>query len=275
MKRKFLIGLCQLDSGEDVAQNLEKIGRMISEAVTRGAQVISLPENANYVGLDGASVAEEVPGGKTFAFLSEQAKKHGIWIHGGSIYETSSDKRPHNSTMVIDPQGNLVTTYHKIHPFDVVITDGPSVKESDRIFPGNRIVTVDTGEYGKWGLSICYDMRFPELYRIMALEGVQIFFCPSDFTLNTGRDHWLELLRARAIENNCYMVAAGQIGKKPRFQAFGRSVVIDPWGTVIAQAPDTESVIIGEIDLDRVDAVRNQLYSLANRRDDIYRLERK
>ncbi len=272
--KKFKVALCQMDSQENVDENLKKAAQMIDEAAKCGAKVVSFPEAMSYIGNDNAAFAEDIPGGRTFEMLASKAKEYKMWIHGGSIYEKSSDVRPSNSTMVISPEGELACKYHKIHPFDVVIKDGPTVRESDRILPGNKIVTLDTKEVGVWGLSICYDMRFPELFRIMALEGAQVLFCPANFTMPTGKDHWLALLRARAIENNCYMVAAGQIGKKPRFQAFGRSVVIDPWGNVIAQAPDREGVIVAEIDLDYVDTVRNQLFSLANRRADMYSLER-
>lgn len=274
MSQRMMIGLCQLNSSDQVDQNLDKAKEMIQEAAKRGAQIISLPENFNYVGLNESAMAEDIPGGKTFTALSNLAKQEQIWIHGGSIYETSRDERPYNTTMVISPTGELVAKYRKIHPFDAIIQSGRAVRESDRIQPGKDIVTLDTSMFGRWGFSICYDLRFPELFRIMALDGAQIMFCPADFTLHTGRDHWLELLKARAIENSCYLIAAGQIGNKPRFQSYGRSVVIDPWGIVLAQASDSEGVILAELDLDRVDQVRNQLFSLANRREDIYRIER-
>lgn len=272
---KFTVGVIQLDSNDNKEENLKEIVEFIEEAAERGAKLISLPESANYIGLDNAGNAEDVPEGPTFKLLAEQAVKHNVWIHCGSIYETSQDShRPYNSTMVINPKGELVTKYHKIHPFDVVIKNGPSVRESDRITPGNEIVTVDTKEVGHLGLSICYDMRFSELYRIMALEGAQILLAPANFTLNTGKDHWESLLRARAIENSCYVVASAQYGIKPRFHAYGKSMVIDPWGNIIAMAPDKPCVITAEIDLDYLDKVRNQIFTLENRRPDIYDLKR-
>lgn len=273
--RKFIAGVIQIDSQADKGKNLAALNTLIADAAARGAKLICMPEGVNYVGMDSKANAEEIPGGRTFCFFSEQAKKYGVWLHCGSIYEkTPEDDRPYNCTMVINPSGELVARYRKAHPFDVVIADGPSVRESDRIFPGDALVTVDTGEVGQLGLSICYDMRFGEMYRIMALEGAQIFLCPADFTLNTGKDHWEPLLRARAIENSCYVIAPAQIGIKPKFQAYGNSLIIDPWGNVVARASNRPCVITAEIDLDYVDTVRKQLFTLENRRTDLYTLHR-
>lgn len=270
---KYVLGVIQMDSTADVDENLHQVELYAQEAVSRGAKVLALPESMNYVGNESAAFAEQIPGGKTFQFLSRLAKLHKIWIHGGSIYEKcATDPRPYNSTMILNPNGELVAKYHKLHPFDVIIKNGPAVKESDRICPGEGIVTVDAGNYGHWGLSICYDMRFAELYRIMALEGAQILFVPADFTMNTGKDHWETLLRTRAIENGCYVVAPAQYGMKPRFQAYGKSMIIDPWGNVIAKAPDEPCVITAEINFDYLDKVRKQIFTLENRRPDIYHL---
>lgn len=270
---KFTAAVIQMDSIDDVDQNLEVLTGFIEEAVSKGAKLIAMPENVNYVGNDSAANAEEIPGGKTCKALSAQAKKHKVWLHCGSIYEKNAeDARPYNCTMVINPQGELAAKYHKMHPFDVVIKNGPEVKESDRICPGEDIVTVDTQEVGHWGLSICYDMRFCEMYRLMALEGAQILFVPADFTLNTGKDHWETILRTRAIENGCYVVAPGQYGIKPKFQAYAKSLIVDPWGNVIAKASDRPCVITADIDLDYLDKVRKQVFTLENRRPDIYHL---
>lgn len=273
---KFTVALLQLDSQADVQANLDTVVTFIEEAVERGAKLIAMPESMNYVGTDSASAAEEIPGGPTFRLMSEQAKKHGVWLHCGSIYEKNPDdeKRPFNSTMVINPQGELVAKYHKLHPFDVVIPDGPVNRESDRICPGNEIVTVDTGEVGHLGLSICYDMRFGELYRIMTLEGANILLAPADFTMPTGKDHWETILRTRAIENGCYVLAPGQCGVKPRFTAYANTLVVDPWGNVIARASNRPEVITTQIDLDYVEQVRNQTFTLKNRRPDMYDLHR-
>ena len=271
----FTVAVLQLDSQDDVQKNLDTVVSFIEEAAARGAKLITMPESMNYVGLDNAGHAEETPGGPTFQLMSEQAKKYGVWLHCGSIYEKNlNDPRPFNSTMVIDPRGNLAAKYHKIHPFDVVIPNGPVNRESERICPGDEIVTVDTGEVGHLGLSICYDMRFAEMYRIMALEGAQILLMPADFTMPTGNDHWETILRTRAIENGCYVVAPAQYGVKPKFQAYANSLVVDPWGNVIARASNHPQVITAEIDLDYLQQVRRQIFTLENRRPDVYSLLR-
>ena len=272
---KFTVAVLHLDSQDDVQKNLDTVVSFIEEAAARGAKLITMPESMNYVGLDNAGHAEEIPGGPTFQLMSEQAKKYGVWLHCGSIYEKNpNDPRPFNSTMVIDPRGNLAAKYHKIHPFDVVIPNGPVNRESERICPGDEIVTVDTGEVGHLGLSICYDMRFAEMYRIMALEGAQILLMPADFTMPTGKDHWETILRTRAIENGCYVVAPAQYGVKPKFQAYANSLVVDPWGNVIARASNHPQVITAEIDLDYLQQVRRQIFTLENRRPDVYSLLR-
>lgn len=272
---KFIAGVIQLDSQDDLQANLAAAEELIRGAAAQGAKLICMPESVHYVGPGIREIAEEVPGGPTFQRFSTLAKELNVWLHCGSIYAQSGEERPYNCTMVINPQGELVARYEKLHPFDVSIGNGgPTVRESDRILPGSRIVTVDTGKVGHLGLSICYDMRFGELFRIMALEGANILLCPANFTLNTGKDHWLPLLQARAIENSCYVIAPGQIGRKPRFQAYGHSLIIDPWGNVVACASDKPCFITAEIDLDYVQTVRRQLFTLENRRSDLYTLEK-
>lgn len=270
---KFIAGVIQLDSQNDIDTNLKIAGELVREAASRSAKLICMPEGVNYIGMDSDPGAEEIPCGKSASFFSELAKELNVWLHCGSMYEKSDGGLPLNCTIVINPNGDIVAKYGKIHPFDVILANGgPTVRESDRIKLGSDIVTFDTGEVGHIGLSICYDMRFCELYRIMALEGANIFVCPSDFTMNTGKDHWEPLLRARAIENGCYVIAPGQIGKKPRFQAYGHSMIIDPWGSIIACASDRVCSITAEIDLDYVERVRKQIFPLENRRTDIYSL---
>lgn len=273
--RKFIVAAVQMDSTDNLEENLTVVKSYIEEAVQRGAKLVAFPESMNYCGRKPLDFAEDIPDGSTFKFLADLAKKHNIWIHGGSIYEKNGeDPRPYNCTMVISPEGKLRAKYRKLHPFDVVISNGPSVKESDRICPGKEIVTVDTKEVGHLGLAICYDIRFGEIFRIMAEEGAQILLTPANFTQNTGMDHWETILRTRAIENECYVVAPGQIGVKPRFTAYGNSLIIDPWGKVIARASNFPGLITAEIDLDYVEAVRHETYTLANRRKDIYSLKR-
>ena len=271
---KFIAAAIQMDTQADKKLNLQNAVKGIEEAVGRGAKLIALPETMNYIGRDELKQAELIPGGPTFNILAEQAKKYGVWLHGGSIYETKPrDNRPYNATMLISPEGCLVAKYRKLHPFDVIIINGPFNKESDRICPGNEIVTVDTVEVGHLGLSICYDIRFPEIYRLMAMAGAQVLLAPSNFTINTGRDHWEILLRTRALENECYMIAPAQCGIKPNFKANGNAMIIDPWGRILARAStDKPEVITAEIDLDYVKSVRQQLFTLANRRPDVYHM---
>ncbi len=273
---KFIVAAIQMNSQDDKEENLKNMISLIQEGANRGAKLIALPENANYLGPDIQANAEEVPNGPTFKTLAQQAIKHGVWIHCGSIPEKNTgDPRPYNTTMVINPKGELAARYRKIHTFDVDIKDGPKVRESDRICPGDRIVTLDTQEVGHLGLSICYDIRFGEMFRWMALRGANIFLTPANFTLNTGKDHWEPLLRTRSIENGCYTIAPAQWGIKFQFHAYGKSMIIDPWGNVIAKAPDSSCVITAEVDLDYLHSVRNQVLTLENRRTDIYRVSTK
>lgn len=270
---KFTVAVIQMDSQDNVEENLNTAAAFIKEAVSRGAKLIAMPENMHYVGLNSAVHAEDIPGGPTFQLMSGLAKQHNVWLHCGSIYEkNTSDPRPYNCTMLISPEGKLAAKYHKIHPFDVVIPDGPVNRESDHICPGKEVVTVETKEVGCLGLSICYDIRFPELYRIMALKGAQILLTPADFTMPTGKDHWETILRTRAIENGCYVAAPAQCGVKPKFQAYANSMVIDPWGNVIARASNRPEVITAVIDLDYLAQVRRQIFTLENRRPDVYQL---
>ncbi|RVU54280.1 carbon-nitrogen hydrolase family protein [Anaerosphaera multitolerans] len=266
---KFNIAVVQMRSTESKEDNLKKIEKFILEAVEKKADLISFPENVNYSGNDFES--EELDG-KTYQLFSRLASEKKVYIHGGSISEENGTKRPYNTTMFFDRKGNMISKYRKLHMFDVDISDGPAYRESDSKTPGNEIVTVDT-DLCKMGLSICYDIRFPELYRILALNGAKVIFTPANFVMNTGKDHWESILRARAIENTVYIVAAGQTGQQPEYIAYGKSLIIDPWGDVIAKSSDKEGVIVAEIDLDYLDKVRSQVPSLNNRRGDVYELK--
>jgi predicted amidohydrolase len=271
--KKYIACVIQIDTQEDYNENLKTAKELICEAAERGAKVVALPENWAYQGHDYLQYAEDMPGGNIFNEFSKLAVKYGVWIHAGSLSEKNNDDpRPYNTTMLINPNGELVAKYNKIHVFDVDVKNAGSYRESDSKKPGKNIVVVDTEDYGKFGLSICYDMRFPELYRLMALQGAEVFFAPSSFLLATGKDHWETLLRARAIENSCYMLAPGQCGVKYDGPTYGRSMIIDPWGTVIATASDKPCVITAEIDLEFRQKVKKQLLSLENRREDIYKL---
>ncbi|SCL88349.1 carbon-nitrogen hydrolase family protein [Sporanaerobacter sp. PP17-6a] len=268
--RKFIIAALQLNSNDNKKQNLRNVITLIEEAAERKAKIVAMPENMNYVGVEKES--ETIPG-YTTNLLAEQAVKYNIYIHCGSISEDSKTGRPYNTTVFINPKGEIICKYRKLHMFDVDIKEGPSFRESDNKTPGSEIVTIET-EYGNLGFSICYDIRFPEMYRIMALNGAQIIFAPACFVMNTGKDHWEPLLRARAIENTCYIVAPAQIGIKPSYQAYGKTLIVDPWGNVIAKAMDKPCVVTSEIDLDYLENIRKQVPSLKNRRSDIYDLKK-
>lgn len=273
MMRKYKIGVIQCDTQNDKKKNLDQICGLIDQAAAQGAQLITLPETMHCIGDnvgEGGSRQEEIPG-YTIGRMMEKAREHHIYIHCGSIAEArEGERRYFNTTVLLDREGRILAKYRKLHTFDVVMPDGTPVMESERVYPGNEIVTVDT-ELGCLGLSICYDLRFPELYRIMALRGAQVLLVPANFTMVTGKDHWEVLLRARAIENGCYVAAADQVGKKTNGQLpYGNSLVADPWGTVIARARDRAGMFVAEIDLDYLDEVRTRIPSLKNRRDDIY-----
>lgn len=267
----FTMAVVQMDSQSDKKANLAKAEKFVEEAAGLGANFISFPENVNYIGnAAGKRESAETLPGPTSEMFSLLAQKFGLWIHCGSFAEKSpNEDRVYNLSVVINPKGDIVARYRKIHLYDVDIANGPSVKESEAVIPGKEIETFNT-DFGKMGLTICYDMRFPELYRILALRGARLIFVPANYTLFTGKDHWEVVLRTRAIENQCFVVAPGQWGVKPSFQAYGRSMIIDPWGTVIAQASDGEGLCIAKIDMARVDAIRRQLPSLPNRRPETY-----
>ena len=225
----------------------------------------------NYIGdEDGEQEnAESIPG-ETTERLAAKAKQHAIWLHCGSIFErVEGNDKLYNTSVLLSPAGEIAEKYRKIHLFDVNVESGPSFMESNTKQAGVDIVVAPT-PLGNIGLSICYDMRFPEIFRIMMLRKAQIVFVPAEYTLMTGKDHWETILRARAIENQIYIIAPAQIGVKPAFQTYGRSLIIDPWGNVIAKMPDKEGFIMAEIDLDYLESVRRQIPCLVNRRPDLY-----
>src|SRR4029078_3019733 len=215
--------------------------------------------------------ARPTPGPYTDAF-ADVARRNDAWILAGSVAEASDDEaRPYNTSPLIAPDGSIAARYRKIHLFDVAVDDGPADTESARVSPGDEPVCADVDGV-RLGMTVCYDLRFPELYRTLALAGAEVLAVPSNFTEGTGRDHWEVLLRARAIENGAWGVAPGQAGGPPGQPAFGRSMIIDPWGTVVAQASDGVGIIRADVETDRVAAVRRQIPSLTNRRPSTYRL---
>ena len=265
------VSLVQLDATDDVATNVATAVALADEAAAGGARLVALPEYLQYRGPDDGfrASARPIPGPHTEPF-AEVARRRKAWILVGSTAETSGDPlRPYNTSALIAPDGTIAALYRKVHLFDVAVDDGPVDTESARVTPGDRLVTADI-DGATLGLTICYDLRFPELFRALALAGAQILAVPANFTERTGRDHWEVLLRARAIENGAFVLAPSQIGGPAGQPAFGRSMIVDPWGTVIAQAPDAVAIVRAELDLDRVTAVRRQIPVLANRRAEAY-----
>jgi len=267
------VALVQLDATQDVDANIQRAVGLADSAAAGGARLVALPEYLHYRGPDDGfrASAAPIPGPFTDAFAAV-ARDRDAWILLGSLAETSPDpRRPYNTSVLIAPTGEIAATYRKIHLFDVAVDDGPVDTESARVTAGTEPCVVDVDGVAV-GLTICYDLRFPELYRTLAQAGAEVLTVPANFTERTGRDHWEVLLRARAIENGAYVLAPSQISGPPGQPAFGRSMIIDPWGTVIAQAPDGVGIITADIETDRVTAVRRQIPVLANRRPEAYRL---
>jgi predicted amidohydrolase len=267
------VAVVQMNSGEDKAANVETAMRLIDEAAASGARLVVLPEIWTFLGSDegNRANAEPIPGPVTEA-LSAKAKQHGIYLHGGSILEKrDGEPKLFNTTVVFDPSGETVAQYSKIHMFDVVLDGVASYKESNTVQRGDEIVTFDL-DGTTVGLAICYDLRFPELFRILRLRGADVIVLPAAFTMTTGKDHWEVLLRARAIENQVYMVSCGQFGPDSSGKwCYGRSLIADPWGTVLGTAPDREYVLLASLDLDYLQKVRRQVPSVENRQADLYR----
>jgi len=272
MSKPLSVALVQLDAGEDVEANIVTAARLANEAAAGGARLVALPEYLQYRGPDAGyrASARPIPGPHTVPF-EHIAQRYGCWILVGSLAEASGDERCFNTSVLLAPDGSCAATYRKIHLFDIDVEAGPFDRESARVAPGERAVTVDV-EGITFGLSVCYDLRFPELYRTLAMRGATVLTVPSSFTERTGRDHWEVLLRARAIENGAWVIAPAQVGGAPQHRSYGRSMVVDPWGTVVAQASDVVGIVRAEIDPGRVAAVRRQIPSLANRRPAAYDL---
>ena len=273
MPDRIRVACVQMTSRADKAANLETAERLVAQAAATGADIVVLPEKWNAIG-DAAvyhATAEPLDGGESVAAMSGWARTHGITLVGGSIAERRDGREKlSNTSIVFDSDGEIVATYRKIHLFDVEV-GGVIYRESEAEEPGGEAVVAEAEDW-KLGLSVCYDVRFPELYRILALEGAHIVTVPAHFTTPTGKDHWQVLLRARAIENQLYVVAAAQVGETlPGKPAYGRSLIVDPWGLVLAQAPDEQTVISAELDRDHLEEIRAKLPSLANRQANAYR----
>ena len=261
------VAVCQLNARDDRAENLRIAGDLLRRAADAGADLAVLPEYVDYLGPASTAPKPEPIDGAFATHFADLARDLGIWVHAGSFHENGPDAdRTYNTSLLFGRDGSLAATYRKIHLYDVEIPGRVSYQESHSVAPGDELVTVPVDGV-KLGLSICYDLRFPELYRRLAIDGATVLVVPAAFMMHTGRDHWEVLLRARAIENQCYVLAAGQIGQhEPGRTCFGRSMVVDPWGTVLAQAADVTGIVVADLDLDRLVNLRIELPSLANRR---------
>jgi deaminated glutathione amidase len=263
----------QLNSAADKDRNLERADRLTRAAAADGAELIVLPEKFNLLGTneDHAAGAETLDG-PTIRWARSTARELGVDLVAGSIVERRAWREKLANTCVhLGPDGDLKAVYRKIHMFDVVV-GGVEYRESESEEPGSEVVLSRTADDVPLGLSVCYDLRFPELFRIVAIEGARVIVLPSAFTKVTGQAHWEILLRARAIENQAFLVAADQIGRHPPDkESFGGSMIVDPWGDVLARAPDEECFVAAELDFARQDDVRAKLPSLANRVPGAYR----
>ncbi len=259
----------QLNSTEDKDRNLEVAERLVRAAAADGAELVALPEKWNLLGggvelLIGAEPLE----GRSLTAARGWARELGIHLLAGSVSELGPEKA-FNTSVMIGPGGEDLAVYRKIHMFDVDL-GGVSFRESEHEEPGTEIVTAAAGELLA-GLTICYDLRFPELYRILAVRGARLLAVPSAFTMVSGRDHWEVLLRARAIENQAFVLAPNQVGEAPpHFSSYGHSAIVDPWGRVLAIAAGGERFVAADLDLGEQERVRESLPSLANRRPETY-----
>ena len=265
---KFLAAAVQMLAGDDKAANLAEAERWIRAAAAQGARVVALPEVFIWRGVkkQEREKAEAIPGA-TSEFLSHLARELGIYLLGGSMLEEiAGNPKAYNTSLLFDSSGKLRASYRKIHLFDVDLANGVSARESDTRAFGDGIVVAKT-ELCDMGISVCYDLRFPELYRALVAKGARLIFVPSAFTAYTGQAHWATLLRARAIENQVYIIAPDQFGKSAKsFETHGHSMIVDPWGKVISVLPDGPGFIMAEIDLDYLTKVRAELPALDHRK---------
>ena len=262
----------QLNSTEDTGHNLATADRLVREAAERGAELVVLPEKWSVLGTDEQMVAGAQPlDGECIGWARRAARELGIELVAGSIVERlAGQEKCSNTSVHIGPDGEIRATYRKVHMFDVEV-DGVVYAESDNEQAGDEVVLSELATGTRLGMTVCYDLRFPELYRALAVGGAEVIVVPSAFTLATTRDHWEVLIRARAIENQCFVIAPNQIGAHPPgHRSGGRSLIVDPWGVVLAAAPDVETAIVAELDFSTLEGVRRRIPALSHRRPDVY-----
>lgn len=264
----FLAAAIQMATKSDKPANLERAEHLIRLAAARGAQLIALPETFNWRGkrADEPRAAETLEG-ESIARMARLARELEIHLLAGSIAEIApGEEKRYNTSVLLGPDGARIAVYRKIHLFDVDLPGRVTIKESDAKLPGTEVVAAATA-LGTIGMSVCYDLRFPELYRRLTFAGALILAIPSAFTFPTGEAHWETLIRARAIENQCYVIAPAQFGPNVHgFSDYGNSMIVDPWGRVLARAPDQEGVIVAPLELDYLERVRRELPALGHAR---------
>ena len=265
-------GAVQLNSTEDTDRNLETANRLVREAAAMGADLVVLPEKWTVLGTpEQMNAGAESLDGRFMSWARSTARELGIDLVAGSMVElVEGQEKTANTSVHVGPDGELRAVYRKMHMFDVEV-DGDIYAESATEQAGDAVVTSELSGGARLGMTICYDVRFPELYRILAARGAEVVVVPAAFTLATTRDHWEVLLRARAIENQCFVIAPNQIGAHPPGpRCGGRSMIIDPWGLVLAQAPDAETAIVADLCFETLEHVRRRIPALTHRRPEAY-----
>jgi len=266
--KSYLAAAIQMTSQPDLQKNLVQAEELIELARGRGAELISLPENFSFLGAEEEKISQaEAIAQASEKFLKTMAQRFQVTILGGGFPVPMGDGKVYNTALLIDPSGTELARYEKVHLFDVNLPDGNTYRESSTVMAGLRMPPVYSSTHlGTLGLSVCYDVRFPELYRHLAHMGADILFVPAAFTAYTGKDHWQILLQARAIENTCYVIAPAQTGRHyATRQSHGHAMIIDPWGVILSDAGDAPGVAIAEINPLRLEQVRRQMPSLQHR----------
>ncbi|OKH19471.1 hydrolase [Hydrococcus rivularis NIES-593] len=266
----YLAAALQMTSTPDLEKNLVQAEELIELAVRQGAELIGLPENFAFLGREEEKLAQaETIALKAEKFLKTMAQRFQVTILGGGfpVPVENNPNKAYNTALLVDPSGIEVSRYEKVHLFDVNVPDGNTYRESSTVMAGNALPPIySSDKLGKIGLSICYDVRFPELYRHLSLKGAEILFIPAAFTAFTGKDHWKALLQARAIENTCYVIAPAQTGNHyERRYSHGHATIVDPWGVILADAGEKPGIAIAEISPIRLEQVRRQMPSLQHR----------
>ncbi len=269
------VGICQMKVYDDKKKNINKAEKLINKVVDKDAELVILPEmfNCPYDNKYFPEYAEEYPNGETIKWMSSIAKKKNIYLVGGSIPERDRDKKIYNTSFIFNKEGAIIGKHRKMHLFDIDIAEKITFKESDVLTAGEELTVFDTS-YGKIGLAICYDIRFPELIRLMVKEGCKIIIIPAAFNLTTGPAHWELLFRSRALDNQVYMIGTAPArNEHASYLSYGNSIITDPWGNVLSRLDEKEDIIVKELDFQILENVRRELPLLKHRREDIYKLD--